>query len=301
MADIDINNIRRIDGGLLLVFRGLLRQRRTTAVGRELGLSQSAVSHALSRLRDLFDDPLFIRRPHGLEPTRRALELSPRIDALIDLACETLGREAGFDPAHSARRFAVAAPEFVTALMGAKLVTAFRRRAPKASFAVQFHGRRSPLDAVRRGELDIAIGRYPSVAYGLATELLFEDRYCVVARRGHPAIKGRISYPAWLKTGHVFADTQLEEGVENRAPPVDNIASTASVQRWLTALIVVSASDAIATCPLRLAKSQAKRLGLQVITTPFLQDRIPVYAVRREGSDSGVDWFLGEIRKAAAA
>lgn len=300
MADIDLNNIRRIDGGLLLVFRGLLRQRRTTAVGRELGLSQSAVSHALTRLRDLFGDPLFIRRPHGLEPTRRALELSPRIDALIDLAGETLGRDTGFDPARSARRFAIAAPEFVTALMGGKLVKAFRKLAPGASFVVQFHGRRSPLDAVRRGELDLAIGRYPTVAYGLVSERLFEDRYCVVARRGHPAIKGRISYKAWLKTGHVFADTRLEEGVEEAPPPVDDIVSVASVQRWLTALIIVSSSDTIATCPLRLAKSQAKRLGLQVITAPFLQDRIPVYAVRRDDGDKGIDWLLGEIRKAAA-
>ncbi len=300
MRDIDLNNIRRLDGGLLLVFRGLLRQRRTTAVGRELGLSQSAVSHALTRLRDLFDDPLFIRRPHGLEPTRRALELSPRIDALLDLAGETLGRESRFDPARSERRFALAAPEFVTALLGARLVKAFRKQAPRASFYVQFLGRNSPLDAVRRGELDVAIGRYPSVAPGLVAELLFEDRYCVVARRSHPAIRGRISYPAWLKTGHVFADTRLEEGIDS-PPPVDDIAFVAAVQRWLTALVMVSASDAIATCPLRLARSQARRLGLQVISAPFLRDRIPVYAVRREGGgDQGIDWFLGEIRKAAA-
>ena len=110
MSDIDVNNIRRLDGGLLLVFRGLLRRRQTTAVALELGLSQSAVSHALTRLRDLFEDPLFIRRPHGLEPTRRALELAPRVDALIDLARETLEREGIFDPARSTRRFTLGAP-----------------------------------------------------------------------------------------------------------------------------------------------------------------------------------------------
>jgi DNA-binding transcriptional LysR family regulator len=298
MADIDANNIRRMDGGLLLVFRGLLRRRRTTAVAKDLGLSQSAVSHALTRLRDLFDDPLFIRRPHGLEPTRRALELGPRIDMLIDMAGETLGRESRFDPVASGRGFTIAAPEFVTALMGPKLVRAFRKQAPKARFFVQFLGRRSPLDWVLSGELDIAIGRYPSVPPGLSTELLFEDRYCVVARRGHPTIKGRISQAEWLKIGHVFADTRLEEGVDT-PPPVDGIASVASVQRWLTALVVVAASDTIATCPLRLAKSLAGRLGLQAIRAPFLQDRIPVYAVRRAGSaDAGVDWLLEHIREA---
>ncbi|MEI9993309.1 MAG: LysR family transcriptional regulator [Rhizomicrobium sp.] len=301
MADIDLNNIRRLDGGLLLVFRGLLRRRRTTVVARELGLSQSAVSHALTRLRDIFDDPLFIRRPHGLEPTRRALELSPRIDALIDLAGATLERGDAFDPARSERRFSLAAPEFVTALLGGKLVTAFRKQAPRASFYVHFLSRRSPLDAVRRGEIDVALGHYPTVAPGLVSELLFEDRYCVVARRGHPAIKGRISHPVWLKTGHVFADAPLERGIEEETSQVDDIAYVAIVQRWLTALVMVAASDAIATCPLRLAQSQAKVLDLQVISAPFLQDRIPVYAVRRtEGVDPGADWFLDQIRRAAA-
>ena len=298
MSDIDFNNIRRLDGGLLLVFRGLLRRRQTTAVARELGLSQSAVSHALARLRDLFDDPLFVRKPHGLEATRRALELAPRIDALIDLAGETLEREGKFDPARSERRFALVAPEFVTALIGAKLVQIFRKSAPKASFLVQFLTQRSPLDALRRGEIDLAIGRYPEVAPGLATELLFEDRYCVVARRGHPTVKGRISFDAWRKTGHVFADTRMEEGTEVEAD-LDDIAFVAAVQRWLTALVIVSASDTIATCPLRLAKRQAKVLGLQVIEAPFLIHRLPVYAVRREtGSDAGTQWFIDQVRRA---
>jgi DNA-binding transcriptional LysR family regulator len=70
MAEIDINNIRRLDGGLLLVFREVLRHRRTTDAAKRLGITQSTVSHALDRLRDLFGDPLFVRRPHGLEPTR---------------------------------------------------------------------------------------------------------------------------------------------------------------------------------------------------------------------------------------
>jgi DNA-binding transcriptional LysR family regulator len=297
MRDIDENNIRRLDGGLLLVFRGLLRRRRTTAVARDLGLSQSAVSHALTRLRDLFDDPLFIRRPHGLEPTRRALELAPRIDALLDLASATLERKGTFDPARSERRFALAAPEFVTALIGANLVKAFRAAAPRASFLVQFLTQISPLDALRRGELDLAIGRYATVPQGLVSELLFEDRYCVVARRGHRTIKGRITHKAWLETGHVFADTRMEEGREE-TPPIENIAFVAAVQRWLTALVIVSASDAIATCPLTLARSQAKVLGLQVITAPFLKDRIPVYAVRREADDAGGAWFLEQIRAA---
>src|SRR6185436_4683712 len=101
MSDIDSNKLRRLDGGLLLVFRELLRTRRASLTAERLGLSQPAISHALGRLRDLFDDPLFIRRPHGFEPTRRALDLGPQIERLIGLADEALSPNAGFDPAQS--------------------------------------------------------------------------------------------------------------------------------------------------------------------------------------------------------
>jgi DNA-binding transcriptional LysR family regulator len=297
MNDIDQLNIRRLDGGLLLVFRGLLRRRQATAVAVELGLSQSAVSHALSRLRDLFDDPLFIRRPHGLEPTRRALELAPRIDALVDLASVALEREGKFDPARTTRRFTVAAPEFVTAQIGSALVRLFRRQAPNSSFIVESLAQDAALDAIRRGEIDLALGRFGTLVPGVVSETLYEDHYCVVARRGHPSIKGKISYEEWLSMGHIFAAASSEEPGDGTSG-VD-IAFVAIVPRWLTALVMVSATDAIATCPMKLAQRQSKVLGLQVIAAPFLQNRITVSAVRREAaSDPGVDWFLRQVRKA---
>src|SRR5690348_16868634 len=115
MSDIDTNKLRRLDGGLLLVFRELLRTGRASQAAARLGLSQPAISHALGRLRDLFDDPLFVRRPHGFEPTRRALDLGPQIERLIGLADAALSPDARFDPAHSRRVFRFGAPEFVTA------------------------------------------------------------------------------------------------------------------------------------------------------------------------------------------
>src|SRR5262245_36822868 len=133
MSDLDASKIRRLDGGLLLVFHELLRRRRATEVAEVLGLSSSAVNHALTRLRDLLDDHLFIRRPHGLEPTRRALALQPQIEALLDLTDKTLRKEAKFDPKATKRMFRVAAPDFFIALIGARLVQQLRAEAPDAS------------------------------------------------------------------------------------------------------------------------------------------------------------------------
>src|SRR5690348_16420879 len=99
MTDFDTLQIRKIDGGLLLIFRELLLRRRASSVAGQLGLSPSAISHALTRLRDVFGDPLFIRRSHGLEPTQRAIELGPKVEQLIQLIGTTVGGDAGFDPA----------------------------------------------------------------------------------------------------------------------------------------------------------------------------------------------------------
>src|SRR5262245_23065209 len=156
MSDIDINKLRRLDGGLLLVFSELYRTRKASRVAERLGLSQPAVSHALGRLRDLFGDPLFVRRPHGFEPTQRAIDLAPRVEALIGLADQALTPERSFDPAHSTRTFQIGAPEFVTALIGAALVDACARTAPQVRIVISHADERQALEALRLGELDFA-------------------------------------------------------------------------------------------------------------------------------------------------
>ncbi len=300
MSDIDSNNIRRVDGGLLLVFRGLLRRGRTTTVAEELGLSQSAVSHALTRLRDLFGDPLFIRRPHGLEPTQRARELGPRIDALLDRLGETFQRQDTFNPATSERRFTISAPEFITAMIGADLVSIFRKQAPRAQFVIHYQAPSLALGALRRGEIDVALGRFGLLPTEFEIETVYQDHYSVAARKGHPQIKGRITQNQYNTIGHVFAHSESETGAEEAVEfATPRIACHAAVPGWLTVLTVVAASDAIATVPRKLVARQAKLLGLQVVNTPFRPMSIEVSAIRRSGDqDAGIDWLMSRIRDA---
>ncbi|MDR3511448.1 MAG: LysR family transcriptional regulator [Caulobacteraceae bacterium] len=309
-----MNNIRRLDGSLLLVFRELLAHRRATLAARRLGLSQSAVSHALGRLRALFDDPLFIRRPHGLEPTQRALELGPRIEALIDLVGETLSADTRFDPAHSRRRFNLAGPAFITSIIGARLVEQFRASAPNAAFL----SRRLLLDlalvAVRRGEIDLALGAFARIPPDMTAETLYVDRYCVIARRDHPVVRPPLDRATYAATPHVFVgdppgyasneviyDPDLMAETYGAVPPPEAIRTAAYVPQWETAMLIVSASDAIADCPGRLAERYAVRLGLQVIEPPYDPAMPPVQAVRRAGlKDPAIDWLLDQVRAAVA-
>jgi DNA-binding transcriptional LysR family regulator len=299
MSDIDINNIKKLDGGLLLVFRELMRQRQTTAAARRLGLSQSAVSHALTRLRDIFGDPLLTRRSRGLEPTQRALELVPRIDALIDLTSATVHRRGAFDPAGSERRFNIASMDFVAAIIGPPLLRRLARSAPRVSFSVDLLLENRALDALTRGEVDMAIGRFFAPNPRLSVETLYNDRYCVVARRGHPELKGRISEAAYRTMGHVFSGSSSTHSSSERVPDGRQIATHALVPTWLSALLIVSSTDSIATCPRRLAECYARKLGLQILKTPFAMDDIRIYLARRAGaSDQAIDWFHGQIKAA---
>jgi DNA-binding transcriptional LysR family regulator len=306
MADIEQLDIRRIDGGLLLVFRELCRRGRTTAVAAHLGLSQSAVSHALGRLRDLFGDPLFLRKPHGLVPTRRALELAPRIEALIDMMGAAVRPEPGFEPSLSSRWFRIAATEFAQESIGGPLVGRLRQAEFAGGFMWQFLRGYLALDALRRGQLDLALGRFEMLPAGFVGEPLFEDRYCVVARRAHPVIDGDVTFEQWSSVGHVFVgSTSPGDDVigptigEDPMPSPGDVRSTALVPRWEMALSMVAASDAIATGSRRLAEQQAERLGLQVLEPPGLVPSWTVSMVRREGADSGLDWFGDQVRAAA--
>jgi DNA-binding transcriptional LysR family regulator len=301
MGDIDRTDIRKLDGSLLLVFRELARTRRTTEAARRLGITQSTVSHALARLRDLFGDPLFVRRPHGLEPTPRALELAPRIDSLIDMVGAVMTPN-GFDPARSERRFRLATAEFVAALVGGPLAMTFRREAPRASFNIDFLTGGATLDVLRRGEIDLVLGQFLRLPPGVEATLLYQDRYCIVARKRHPKIKGTIDGRTYVGLPNIFVGRSGETGITDATLPDPAIVSTmAVVPRWLTALTMVATSDAIATCPRRLAERMAGFLRLQVIDVEFAGPRFAISAVRRSGdADAGIDWLVDAVRAAIA-
>lgn len=312
MSDIDLNNIRRLDGSLLLVFRELLLRRRATEVALRLGLSQSAVSHALTRLRDLFGDPLFIRKSHGLEPTQRALALGPRIEALIEMADNVLTVEGGFDPSLSTRQFNLAAPDYIASLIGGRLGETFRRHAPRAAFVA----RRLLVDvavaAVRKGEIDIAMGMFGALPPDIEARTLYEDSYCVVARKGHPKVKGSVDLETYVEIGHVFVGhpswSIVDEVVYDPAqvgeaygtiPDPELVKTFAYVSQWQTAMLMVSESDILADCPRRFAERFAKRFNLQVLDPPYDAKHFTVQAIRRSDvTDLGTDWLMERIGEA---
>ncbi|WP_340646043.1 LysR family transcriptional regulator [Phenylobacterium sp.] len=306
MSDIGFQNIRKLDGGLLLVFRELMRQGRATAAAERLGLSQSGVSHALARLREVFGDPLFIRRPHGLEPTRRALELAPRIEALIDAAQDLVGGAPAFEPAHSERQFHIGAADFVAALLAAPLLAAVQAEAPRAAISFRFAVGDAALDALRRGEVDLALGRFAKLPEPLKRERILRGCYAVAGRAGHPAFEGGLTLQKFAELGHIMVGA----GATPAAPLADAVLTELGVKRrvvahttqFMTAFTIAAATDAVVTAPAPLAERYARAFGLEVVTTPFPSPVLEVFAVHRIGAspDPALPWLLAQVRRAAA-
>ncbi|HSZ52724.1 MAG TPA: LysR family transcriptional regulator, partial [Caulobacteraceae bacterium] len=292
--------------------RELLLRRRATDAANHLGLSPSAISHALTRLRDLFGDPLFIRRSHGLEPTQRALDLGPQVDAVIAALGRAVAGDPAFDPARSTRRFRVGCPTQFATLFGDRIVEAFRQHAPRVSVSIRPAYLERALRAVRRGQADVAVGVFDRIPHGLAAHHLYDDEYCLIARKDHPSVHGKVDGRTYARIGHVFVgnpdgfladetplDPDTMEVTYGALPGPDRVSTQAYVPEWETAMLIVCGSDVLAECPRRLATRFAARLGLQVLDPPFSPFRFTVQAVRRaDVADAGLDWLLARLHEA---
>ncbi len=301
MSDIDDNKIRQLDGSLLLVLRELLRQRRTTAAASRLGMSQSAVSHALGRLRIVFDDPLFVRRPHGLEPTRHALALLPQVEEILDAMAEVLGAGTDFDPARTDRHFRIAAPDHVSTVLAPSVVATFGSEAPEATVTFEQLLGQDAVQALQHGEIDLAVGRFgPRLPADVTRHELDDDRYCLVARRGHPAVAGGLTTEVFSSLDHV----QISVSGDPRSTEIERLTGAparrvvAVVPRFLVALPVVARTDVVALAPRRLAVAHADAFGVEVHELPF-DSEIRVAVLRRVRDDAGLLWLHGVVVHAA--
>lgn len=296
MASFDI---RKLDFALLAVFLELMRLRKTTAVAERLGYTQSTISHALARLRDVFDDPLFLRRPDGLEPTARALALEPAIRRLVDLAEEAIAPPRPFDPAQAEGLVRIAASDYACALVGPRLIARLRETAPGLTVSLRFAVRDRALDALAAGDADLALGFFWKDAGGIAVEPLVEETYAVVARAGHPALaQGRIARAAYVAAPHALVSYQGDtRGIVDETLAAEGEARrvVAALPFYLPALEVVRTSDALLTLPRRLAEAYAPALGLSIAEPPIaIRPFTLSLAWHARNEKSGVRAFLAE-------
>ena len=208
-----------LDLNLLRVFDVMLEERSVTRAGARLGLTQSAVSHALNRLRYTLDDELFVRGPAGMNPTPRAVDMGPQVHAALNQLQAALA-PADFDPLTSERRFAVVSGAYSSAVLAPAMASRLAQAAPQCELLIAEYA----ADALARLDgrrVDFLVGSVLAAPDRFAHETLLSEELVWVVRNGHPIIdSGRIDLATLVSTPHVVISRALpgiiEEGGERR-------------------------------------------------------------------------------------
>jgi DNA-binding transcriptional LysR family regulator len=189
-------DLHGIDLNLLVAFDALMTERSVTRAGARIGRTQPAMSAALSRLRALLRDELFVRSPSGLQPTPRALDLAEPLSHALRQIQRTLEFTQEFDPAASAATVTVGLSEHPTFVLLPRIVSALRTEAPKLTLRVQsFTARDEAIELLDAGKIDMAIGVPPTATGRILTRPLFEERFMCILRKEGPSRRAETAHP----------------------------------------------------------------------------------------------------------
>src|SRR6516164_3941870 len=190
-------DVRAVDLNLLKAFDALTSERAVTRAAARIGLSQPAMSHALSRLRGLFADDLFVRTPNRMEPTARAREIAPLVSAAIEHIEAALNLGIGFDPAKSAGIFTAGMAEYAEVALVGRLAETFARQATNTTLRLTPLTGAEAAEHLDSGEIDIAVAHLRGLPAHLDSMLLLRDPFVVVARSDHPLAAQPLSLEAY--------------------------------------------------------------------------------------------------------
>jgi DNA-binding transcriptional LysR family regulator len=259
-----------LDLNLLETLDALLQEQSVTKAARRVGLSTPAMSHALARLRATLGDEVLVRAGRDMVPTERARAMKDEVHEALARARALLRPRVEFSPRALAREFRVNATDHVVTVLGAALDELARREAPQVLL------RFLPISTddaamLREGTVDLAVGIYADLPPELRTRVLFTDRFVSVLRRGHPAAKGRLSLDTFLSLDHVQVAPRGRPGGDLDdwlAARGKRRRVTRAVPYFLSALQLVSESDAVLTISERMATRLAGTFGLVTLETP---------------------------------
>lgn len=304
-------DLTRFDLNLLVVMDALLAERHVGRAAERLHLSQSATSHALARLREALDDPLFVRNPKGIEPTPLAASLAQPVAEILDRVRRIATPRGPFDPSRMQREFVVGSTDYGMLTVLAPALAAISAKSPGSTV------RTEPIDqatAVRRldaGEIDLAIGSgsFAHAPQRIETIHLFDERFVGIARQGHPGLRGRgrrrrMTLEQFLQDSHVLVSPRgdakgvVDDALE-RSGHTRKVAATSP--SFITVPFVVGASDLLAVVAERAAKRLAQAAGVAIFELPFEMPTWTVVVGRAAGraKEAEIAW-LTEVIVASA-
>ena len=295
-------NLAAVDLNLLTAFEALLEERNVTRAGQRIGLAQPSMSSALTRLRALFGDELFIRTAAGMQPTARALALARPIGEALSQIRETLAPDTAFEPATARRRLTVAVTDYGDLVVVPALVALLRQEAPGIDLVVRpiADPAASPA-ALERGDVDALIGGHLPDSARIVRRRLFEEEFVCIRDKAHAV---PLTPDAYLRLPHAL----FSAGGDGSPGVVDAILAIEGRKRRVAVTLAhvvavpfaVAGTDLVATMARRVATLFADIAGVTLMPLPY---DAPAFAIdllhsRRATSDPALAWFLATIERA---
>ncbi|THC46287.1 LysR family transcriptional regulator [Massilia sp. Mn16-1_5] len=297
------NETAELDLNLLPVFEALVRVRNVSRAAEELGMSQSAVSHALKRLRDFFGDTLFLKTGSGMQPTPRALQLLAPVQAVMDTVRGELLVREGFDPASARRSFGVCLTDMGGLIFLPRLIARLRLTAPGCTLRALQVPMHQVAGALESGEADLALGSLHSVPEGLFQQQLFTRSFVTIVNRGNRTIGESLSRERFFAMEHIVVslsgrledayDAVIDQGLEKRRIYL-------STPHFLTVPMIIEQNpELIATVPRELATKFASYKSIRMVETPV---KVPPFGIRqfwhpRVQHDAANGWLRSLVKQ----
>jgi DNA-binding transcriptional LysR family regulator len=290
-----------IDLNLLVVFDAIMMERSVTRAGQRLGLSQPAISHALTRLRHMLRDELFVRSPNGMMPTPRAQQLATPIRIALDGLQQSLEPDQ-FEPSRAATTFRIAVDNYAAIVLVAPIAAHVGRIAPGVTLDFRPSGTLNVLEQLDRSELHLAIGPPGVQGERFSHRRLLQDQFVVVYRKGHPAAKARefstdrLTTLAQLEISSAQFGADFIDSGPGRSKPGLKPAMRAP---FLSAAQILATSDLVSVLPLNVARNMTR--SHQLVFRPFSRSPKPIEAamiwLRRLDNQPAHAWLRDVISR----
>lgn len=295
-----MRRLARFDLNLLQIFDAIHAKGGVSAAARHLNLSQPAISHALAKLRDALDDPLFVRQGNRLVPTSAARAIAGPVREALRGLDAALDAATAFDPAETMREFRIGVRLSGEMPRFSALVRRVRSEAPRAALASVTFRRRDLVTALANGDLDLALDVALPADDRLCLHYLGTEPLVVVARKGHPRVDGAIDLATYLSLDHIVATARPHgPGMEDMALERVGLARRVAVrcQHAITAWQILASSDMLFSLPRSHAEVLDAMWPMQLLDMPLPVEQGGSYLYWHQAADAdpGLRWLRGII------
>ncbi len=293
-------DIKKIDYNLAVIFLAIWSERSVSKAADKLALSQSATSAALTRLRELCRDPLFIRMQGGMEPTSRAVSMQPALEQSISQLHQSLTQNIEFNPALSDRQFFIGMSDDFELAIAPRLSKMLAEQAPGISLIYRQTNRHRVEHMLETSQIELAViaGQLPRP--WLEETTLGESGYACVYNARRWGIKFPLDLDEFLRIPHIrvsFSGTSGEVDIHmkrlNRTRHVHtSLTHFSSLPHFLNEI------RSISTIPEHAAKVLCRHSELQQCPPPFDMGRYSVRILRRQTqqADPGLNWLINALK-----